>query len=119
MIQRKFLLKIAGTYSTSPPITLQVIEGIVPLPLKAEIKAAYIRISRLNKACALHNHNFSPEDYEGKAPRSKFHPAIFTLEERVSTKEQIITQTKINYFTGWSNVDDKRGTSTANGHITQ
>ncbi|GBM87575.1 hypothetical protein AVEN_246348-1 [Araneus ventricosus] len=42
-VQRKFLLNISGAYSTTPIATLQVIEGIMPLQIKAEQEEAYVR----------------------------------------------------------------------------
>ncbi|GBM89825.1 hypothetical protein AVEN_11126-1 [Araneus ventricosus] len=96
---------------TSPNADLHVIEGIIPLPLKAELQTAYTRISGLNKACSPHNHKVSLGDYEGKATTTKFHPATFILEERVSIKEQITTDTTINYFMDGSKMVDKTGTS--------
>ncbi|GBM90574.1 hypothetical protein AVEN_144759-1 [Araneus ventricosus] len=81
-IERKFLLNISVAYSISPTSTLQVIEMILPLSLKAEQEATYVRLSRVNKISYLHNHSFCPADYEPKICHNKFHPAEFNLEEK-------------------------------------
>ncbi|GBN89074.1 hypothetical protein AVEN_248119-1 [Araneus ventricosus] len=48
-IQRKFLLNITGAYSTTPIAALQVIEGITPLHIKAEIESILVRVGRLRR----------------------------------------------------------------------
>ncbi|GBM73399.1 hypothetical protein AVEN_29270-1 [Araneus ventricosus] len=42
-IQRRFLLNITGAYSTTSTAALQVIEGIMPLPIKAEMESVLLR----------------------------------------------------------------------------
>ncbi|GBL94667.1 hypothetical protein AVEN_83982-1 [Araneus ventricosus] len=83
-IQRKFLLNIRGAYSTRPTATLQVIEGIIPLHIKPEPEAAYVRTARLRKT--LNYNNINPNNYEDATTSTKFHPAIFQLEDRISLK---------------------------------
>ncbi|GBM09014.1 Putative protein in type-1 retrotransposable element R1DM [Araneus ventricosus] len=50
-IQRKFLLNITGAYSTSPTTALQVIEGITPLHIKAQMESILVRVGRLRRDC--------------------------------------------------------------------
>ncbi|GBN42144.1 hypothetical protein AVEN_247291-1 [Araneus ventricosus] len=46
-LQSKFLLNISGAYSTTPKAALQVMEGLLPLHLKTEQEAVYVRVTRL------------------------------------------------------------------------
>ncbi|GBM40800.1 hypothetical protein AVEN_80806-1 [Araneus ventricosus] len=85
-IQRKFLLNITRAYSTTPTAPLQVIEGIIPLHIKAEQEAVYARTARLRKTSNYNNINFNPNNYEDGITSIKFHPAIFQLEDRISLK---------------------------------
>ncbi|GBL98369.1 hypothetical protein AVEN_187711-1 [Araneus ventricosus] len=63
-IQMKFLRNITGTCSTSPIAALRIIEGIIPLHIKAEQVAAYDRTTRLRKTSNYNNTNFNPNSYE-------------------------------------------------------
>ncbi|GBM40008.1 hypothetical protein AVEN_217604-1 [Araneus ventricosus] len=47
-IQRKFLVNITGVYSTTPTAALQVIEGITPLHIKAQMESILIRRIRVS-----------------------------------------------------------------------
>ncbi|GBM23124.1 Putative protein in type-1 retrotransposable element R1DM [Araneus ventricosus] len=62
-LQRNFLLNISEAYSTTPKVALQVIEGLLPLHLKAEQEAVYVRVTRLGKARNLKDQNFD-QDFE-------------------------------------------------------
>ncbi|GBO23229.1 hypothetical protein AVEN_156633-1 [Araneus ventricosus] len=98
-IQRKFLLNITGAYSTTPTAALQVIEGIIPLHIKAEQEAVYVRTARLRKTSNYNNINFNPNNYEDGTISTKFHPAIFQLEDRIS-KKAIPSSTRSQYLHG-------------------
>ncbi|GBN00715.1 Putative protein in type-1 retrotransposable element R1DM [Araneus ventricosus] len=50
-IQRISLLNITGAYSTTPTAALQVIEGITPLHIKAQMESILVRVGRLRKDC--------------------------------------------------------------------
>ncbi|GBL58742.1 hypothetical protein AVEN_13178-1 [Araneus ventricosus] len=102
-IQRKFLLNITGPYSTTPTAALQVIEGIIPLLIKSEQKAAYVRTARVLKTSNYNNINFNPNNYEVGTASTKFHPAIFQLENGISLKKQF------NIYTDGSKMEDKTG----------
>ncbi|GBO12346.1 hypothetical protein AVEN_31464-1 [Araneus ventricosus] len=108
-IQRKFLLYITGAYSTMPTVALQFIEGIIPLCVKAEKEAAYIRTARLRKTSNYNNINFNPNNYEDGTTSTKFHPAIFQLENRLSLKKQFLPVPCLNSYTDGSKIDDKTG----------
>ncbi|GBL95985.1 hypothetical protein AVEN_199952-1 [Araneus ventricosus] len=50
-IQRKFLLNITGAYNTTPMATLRVIEGLMPLDIKAKMQSTLVRVGRLGRNC--------------------------------------------------------------------
>ncbi|GBM04143.1 hypothetical protein AVEN_115518-1 [Araneus ventricosus] len=110
-IQRKFLLNITGAYSTTPTAALQVIEGIIPLHIKAEQEAFYVRTASLRKTSNCNNINFNPNDYEDGTTSTKFHPAIFQLEDRISLKKQFLPVLSLNIYTDGSKMDDKTGSA--------
>ncbi|GBN39919.1 Putative protein in type-1 retrotransposable element R1DM, partial [Araneus ventricosus] len=110
-IQRKFLLNITGAYSTTPTAALQVIEGILPLHIKAEQEAVYVRTARLRKTSNYNNINFNPNNYEDGTTSTKFHPAIFQLEDRISLKKQFLPVPGLNIFTDGSKIEDKTGSA--------
>ncbi|GBL94760.1 hypothetical protein AVEN_244744-1, partial [Araneus ventricosus] len=110
-IQRKFLLNITGAFSTTPTAALQVIEGILPLHIKAEQEAVYVRTARLRKTSNYNNINFNPNNYEDGTTSTKFHPAIFQLEDRISLKKQFLPVPGLNIFTDGSKIEDKAGSA--------
>ncbi|GBO15406.1 hypothetical protein AVEN_22515-1 [Araneus ventricosus] len=73
-IQLKFLLNITGAKYTTATVALQIITGILPLPLKAEMEAVYVRVSRLNIPSNLSGSNLSPDSFERKISTANFHP---------------------------------------------
>ncbi|GBM93588.1 hypothetical protein AVEN_150852-1 [Araneus ventricosus] len=110
-IQRKFLLNITGAYSTTPTAALQVIGGILPLHIKEEQEAVYVRTARLRKTSNYNNINFKPDNYEDGTTSTKFHPAIFQLEDRISLKKQFLPVPGLNIFTDGSKIEDKSGSA--------
>ncbi|GBM31700.1 Putative protein in type-1 retrotransposable element R1DM [Araneus ventricosus] len=108
-IQRKFLLNI--TYSTTPTAALQVIEGIIPLHIKVEQEAAYVRTAKLRKTSNYNNINFNPNNYEDGTTSTKFHPAIFQLEDRISLKKQFLPVPGLNIYTDGSKAGGKTGSA--------
>ncbi|GBL72361.1 hypothetical protein AVEN_115298-1 [Araneus ventricosus] len=109
-IQRKFLLNITGAYSThyanSP---LKVIEGIIPLHIKAKQEATYVRTARLRKASNYNNIKFNHSNYEDGTTSTKYHPAIFQLEDRISLNKQFLPVPGLNIYTDGSMIDNKTG----------
>ncbi|GBN05064.1 hypothetical protein AVEN_117935-1 [Araneus ventricosus] len=99
-IQRKFLLNIAGAYSTTPTAALQVIEGIIPLHIKAEQEAACVRTARLRKTSNYNKFNFNPNNYEDGTSSTKFHPAIFLTRRQNISKKAIPSSTRSQYLHG-------------------
>ncbi|GBN98479.1 hypothetical protein AVEN_148152-1 [Araneus ventricosus] len=108
-IQRKFLLNITGAYPTTPTAALQVREGIIPLYTKAEQEAANARTARLRKTSNYNNINFNINNYEDGTTPTKFHQAIFQLEDRISINKQFLPVPILNIYTDGSKIDDKTG----------
>ncbi|GBM28680.1 hypothetical protein AVEN_116697-1 [Araneus ventricosus] len=76
-MQRKFLLNITGAYSTTPTAALQVIEGITPLHIKAQMKSILIRVGHLLRDCNWEGSSFLQQPN----PPLIIHPAGFYLED--------------------------------------
>ncbi|GBN19298.1 hypothetical protein AVEN_206145-1 [Araneus ventricosus] len=108
-LQRKFLFNISVAYSPTPTAALQVIEELLPLHLKAEQEAVYVRVTRLGKASHLKDQKFDPKDFEEKISTAKFHPASFDLANRVSFHHIFSTDETINIYTDGSKIDDRTG----------
>ncbi|GBM62563.1 hypothetical protein AVEN_149131-1 [Araneus ventricosus] len=51
--------------------------------------------------------NFNPNSYEDGTTSTKFHPAIFQLENRISLKKQFLPVSGLNISTDSSKMDDK------------
>ncbi|GBL79531.1 hypothetical protein AVEN_18119-1 [Araneus ventricosus] len=83
-IQRKFLLNITGEYSTTPTAALQVIEGITPLHIKAQMESILVRLGCLRRDCNWKGSSFSYQDFQQPNPTLIIHTANFDLEDRVS-----------------------------------
>ncbi|GBN66301.1 hypothetical protein AVEN_169593-1 [Araneus ventricosus] len=66
-IQRLSLLNITGAYKTTPTAALQVISGIMPLPLKLEAEANFISVMRLKHNIIVDGEEHKAEEYEDKA----------------------------------------------------
>ncbi|GBM34304.1 hypothetical protein AVEN_253021-1 [Araneus ventricosus] len=97
-------------YSTTPTAALQVIEGIIPLEIKVEQEAAYVKTARLRKT-SNYNINFNSNNYEDGTTSTKFHPAIFQLEDRISLKNQFLPVPSLNIYTDGSKLEDKIGSA--------
>ncbi|GBN86554.1 hypothetical protein AVEN_258194-1 [Araneus ventricosus] len=87
----------------------EVIDGLLPLNLKAEQEAAYFKVTRLGKANHLKDQNFDPKDFESKISMAVFHPASFDLENCVSFDHIFNTDEPINIYTDDSKIDDRTG----------
>ncbi|GBM22055.1 Putative protein in type-1 retrotransposable element R1DM [Araneus ventricosus] len=104
-IQRPFLLNITGAYRTSPTLALQVITGIQPLPIRLEMEANYIKLTRLRQDLTLEDNIYRAEDYEEKATGWSQHPATFLAEDQVSAEEEVILARSLNIFTDGSKME--------------
>ncbi|GBL81879.1 hypothetical protein AVEN_3319-1, partial [Araneus ventricosus] len=74
-------------------------------------EAVYVRTSRLRKTSNYSNINFNPNNYEDGTTYTKFHPAIFGLEDRISLKKQFFPVPGLNIFTDGSKIEDKAGSA--------
>ncbi|GBN72788.1 hypothetical protein AVEN_139294-1 [Araneus ventricosus] len=101
----------AGAHSTTPTAALQIIEDIIPLHIKAEQEATYVITARLCKKFNYNNINFNPNNYEDGTTSTKFHPAIFQLEDRISLKKQFLPVPGLNIYTDGSKMEDKTGSA--------
>ncbi|GBM87215.1 hypothetical protein AVEN_129732-1 [Araneus ventricosus] len=108
-ILRKLLLNITGAYSTTPTDALQVIEEIIPLRIKAEQEAVYVRTARLRKTSNYNSININPNNYQDGTTPTKFHPAFFRPEDRISLKKQFLPAPGLNIYTDGSKIEDKTG----------
>ncbi|GBL83220.1 hypothetical protein AVEN_165413-1 [Araneus ventricosus] len=107
-IQRKFLLNITGAYNTTPTTALQVIEGLMPLHIKAKIQSTLVRVGRLGRNCDYEGIHFDHESYEQPSPPSTIHTALFSLEDRISHGGQVPSnRTPIEVYTDGSNINDQ------------
>ncbi|XP_055943516.1 uncharacterized protein LOC129974207 [Argiope bruennichi] len=105
-IQRNFLLNISRAYFTNPSAALQVIEGSLPLHLKAELEAAYVR---LKQQISLDGRGFPPADYEEKPATTRLHPAAFQLEDRISFTKTVSQEEETNIYTDGSHLNNQTG----------
>ncbi|GBO05657.1 hypothetical protein AVEN_146498-1 [Araneus ventricosus] len=111
-IQRKFLLNIRGAYNSSPTTALQVIEGLMPLHIKAKMQSTLVRVGRLCRNCVYEGIHFDHESYEQPSPPSKIHPAHFSLEDRISHGGQVPSnRTPIEVYTDGSKKNDQTGSA--------
>ncbi|GBM28085.1 hypothetical protein AVEN_66569-1 [Araneus ventricosus] len=99
-IQRKFLLNITGAYSTTPTAALQVIEGITPLQIKAQMESILVRVGRLRSDCNWEGSSFLYQDFQQPNPPLIIHRAIFDLEDRVSIVSDPHTPAEAIYTDG-------------------
>ncbi|GBN57641.1 hypothetical protein AVEN_108476-1 [Araneus ventricosus] len=57
------------------------------------------------------NINFNPNNYEDGTTSTKFHPAIFQLEDRISLKKQFLPVPGLDIYTDGSKIEDKTGSA--------
>ncbi|GBL74229.1 Putative protein in type-1 retrotransposable element R1DM [Araneus ventricosus] len=100
---------ITGAYSTKPTAALQVIEGIIQLHIKAEQEVAYVRTARLRKTSNYNNINLNPNNYEDGTISTKFYPAIFQLEDRISLR--FLPVPGLNIYADLSKIEYKTGSA--------
>ncbi|GBM32078.1 hypothetical protein AVEN_150067-1 [Araneus ventricosus] len=111
-IQRKFLLNITGAYNITPTAALQVIEGLMPLYIKAKMQSTLVRVGRLGRNCHYEGIHFDHESYEQPSPPSTIHPALFSLEDRITHGGQVPSnRTPIEVYTDGSKINDQTGSA--------
>ncbi|GBL79704.1 hypothetical protein AVEN_18233-1 [Araneus ventricosus] len=109
--ERRFcaaILQCNGDCSEESIMCVVIVEGIIPLHIKAEQEAVYVRTARLRKT-SNYNINFNANNYEDSTTSTKLHPASFQLEDKISLKKQFLPVTGLNIYTEGSNMDDKTG----------
>ncbi|GBM56689.1 hypothetical protein AVEN_98179-1 [Araneus ventricosus] len=111
-IQRKFLLNITGAYNTTPTAALQVIEGLMPPHIKAKMQSTLVRVGRLEINCDYEGIHFDHESHEKPSPPSTIHPALFSLEDRISHGGQgPSNRTPTEVCTDGSKINDQTGSA--------
>ncbi|GBM02008.1 hypothetical protein AVEN_269599-1 [Araneus ventricosus] len=73
-----------NSFSTSLECILQVIEGITPLHIKAQMEPILLRVGRLRRDCNWEGSSVLYQDFQQPNPHLIIHPANFDLEDRVS-----------------------------------
>ncbi|GBO23145.1 hypothetical protein AVEN_19062-1 [Araneus ventricosus] len=101
-IQRPFLLNISGAYRTSPTSALQVITGIMPLPLKIEAEANFVALTRVKKKIWVDDLELDPAQFEMKAVGWSNHPATELEEDRISVSQEFSKAEGPNLYTDGS-----------------
>ncbi|XP_035220304.1 uncharacterized protein LOC118193335 [Stegodyphus dumicola] len=99
-IQRPFL-----TTSTN---ALQVLSGVTPLPLQAEIEALFSKVLHLKKSASYDDIIFNPQDYEDTPQKYIRHPSNF-LHNLHCNLNNPPPSTKFTAYTDGSKIEDKVG----------
>ncbi|GBN79880.1 hypothetical protein AVEN_209468-1, partial [Araneus ventricosus] len=110
-IQRPFLLNISGAYRTSPTSALQVITGIMPLPLKIEAEANFVALTRTNKKIWIEDTELDPAQFERKSVGWSHHPATELEEDRISVSQEFSKVEGPNIYTDGSKSEQGVGTA--------
>ncbi|GBN77807.1 hypothetical protein AVEN_233112-1 [Araneus ventricosus] len=106
-VQRKFLLNITGAYNSTPKAVLQVIEGLMPLHIKVKMQSTLVRVSRLGRNCDYEGIHFDHESHEQPLPPSIIHPALCSLENRISREGQgASNRTPFGVYTDGSKINE-------------
>ncbi|GBN68483.1 hypothetical protein AVEN_135316-1 [Araneus ventricosus] len=111
-IPRKFLLNITLAYNTTPTAALQVIEGLMHLHIKAKMQSTLVRVGHLGRNCDYEGTHFDHESYEQPSPPSTIHPALFSLEDRITHGGQVPSNRKpIELYTDVSKINVQTGSA--------
>ncbi|GBL95537.1 hypothetical protein AVEN_54137-1 [Araneus ventricosus] len=105
-IQRRPLLKITGAFRTAPSVALPVIEGLLPLDLKAVEVHSLFLIKSCREEVKIGPTSFSPSEFEVKINLTNIHPAS-RLSIPFSIRDPKTEPLAI--FTDGSGIDDKIG----------
>ncbi|GBN85990.1 hypothetical protein AVEN_166509-1 [Araneus ventricosus] len=60
------------------------VEGLMPLHIKAKMQSTLVRVGRLGRNCDYEGIHFDHQSYEQPSPPSTIHPALFSLEDRIT-----------------------------------
>ncbi|GBM08113.1 hypothetical protein AVEN_123016-1 [Araneus ventricosus] len=103
---------ITAAYNATPTAALQVIEGLMPLHIKATIQSTLVSVGRLGRNCDYEGIHFDHESYEQPTPPSIIYPALFSLEDRISHVEQDPSnRTPIEVYKDGSKINDQTGSA--------
>ncbi|GBL93203.1 hypothetical protein AVEN_42653-1 [Araneus ventricosus] len=111
-IQRKFLLNITGAHNTTPTAALQVIDGLMPLHIKAKMQSTLVRVGRLGRNC-----DTKVSILTMKAMSSHHHHQQYTLhflawKIESHTRGQVPSnRTPIEVYTDGSKINDQTGSA--------
>ncbi|KFM78874.1 hypothetical protein X975_27026, partial [Stegodyphus mimosarum] len=107
-IQRPFLINITRAFKTTSTNALQVLAGVTPLPLQAEIEALSSKILQLKKSASYDNIIFNPQDYEDTPRKYIRHPSNF-LHNLHCNLNNPPPSSKFTAYTDGSKIEDKVG----------
>ncbi|GBM69358.1 hypothetical protein AVEN_272177-1 [Araneus ventricosus] len=108
-IQCPFLLNITRAYRTTPTNALQVISGIMPLHLKLEAEANFIRVTCLRHNVTIDGEELLSENYEEKASGWSHHQFMSSDDDKISTEEDSDAVVQNNTFTDGSKMEQGVG----------
>ncbi|GBM31776.1 hypothetical protein AVEN_95033-1 [Araneus ventricosus] len=108
-MQRKFLLFITRAYRTTSTVALQSITGILPLYIRAEQEAVYVRVAKLRRKEYFQDEEFIPENFEAKNPCLRQHPAKFDLDNRIHLSSHNTDSKGLNIYTDGSKMEGNTG----------
>ncbi|XP_035209699.1 uncharacterized protein LOC118184161 [Stegodyphus dumicola] len=107
-IQRPFLINITRAFRTTSTNALQVLAGVRPLSIEAEIDAIATTVLQLKKPAEFNGIVFQPDKYETKPRKFHTHPAI-TLDNLKCNLTQTPPNTTLIAYTDGSKIDNKVG----------
>ncbi|XP_035233320.1 uncharacterized protein LOC118205141 [Stegodyphus dumicola] len=105
-IQRPFLINITRAFKITSTNALQVLAGLTPLPLQAEIEALYTKILQLKKSASYDDIIFNPQDYEDTPRKYIRHPSNFLQNLHCNLNNPPLS-TKFTAYTDGSKIEDK------------
>ncbi|GBM34911.1 hypothetical protein AVEN_41459-1 [Araneus ventricosus] len=76
------------------------------------MQSTLVRVGRLGRNCDYEGIHFDHESYENPSPSSTIHPALFSLEDRISRGGQVPSnRTPIEVYTDGSKINDQTGST--------
>ncbi|GBM46565.1 hypothetical protein AVEN_271517-1 [Araneus ventricosus] len=76
------------------------------------MQSTLVRVGRLDRNCDYEGTHFDHESYEQPSPPSTIHPALFSLEDRITHGGQVPSnRTPIEVYTDGSKINDQMGSA--------
>ncbi|GBN41999.1 hypothetical protein AVEN_93178-1 [Araneus ventricosus] len=76
------------------------------------MQSTLVRVGRMGRNCDYEGIHFDHESYEQPSPPSTIHPALFSLEDRISHGGQVPSnRTPIEVYTDGSKINDQTGSA--------